>query len=282
MRGLKGSGLNGTTLSALACQFLPRALSLSKGSSRLRQAQPERICGVHYVDLTIMNQPYPFLRFNTGARAFLARSIEHLAAFERDETVEHFFYAALNLRFGIEARLNEYLAPALKSIGKDQKSIFEYVASKLLKRLLLIDPDAGRASTLRITREQSGHSTVMQFTPVSQRLAARHGQLGELLHFKFFTNNEHWLMRKPLGGDPHRSMADYLPLLKEGAAELQRATSGLLLSNPRFTEIVEEVAKEARDDSSTPSGVQLGAPGGCSRSALLSDDVGHQGVCSDE
>ena len=87
----------------------------------------------------------------------------------------------------------------------------------------------------------------MQFTPVSQRLAAIHGQLGELLHFKFFTNNEHWLIRKPLGRNPHSSIADYVPLLREGIAELQQATSGLLLSNPRFTELVEEVAKEAPD-----------------------------------
>ena len=37
-----GSELNGTDLSTIACQILPFALSLSKGSRRLRQAQPER------------------------------------------------------------------------------------------------------------------------------------------------------------------------------------------------------------------------------------------------
>ena len=195
-----------------------------------------------------MNQHHPFLRFHTGARSFLARSVEHLTVFEQDDSVEHFFYAALELRFGIEARLNEYLVPALKSIGKDQRSISDYVASKLLKRLISINPDAAHATTLRITGEQSGRSSAMQFTPVSQRLAAIHGQLGELLHFKFFTNNEHWPIRKALGGNPHRSLADYLPLLKEGVTELQQATSGLLLSNLRFTEIVEEVAKGAPDD----------------------------------
>lgn len=202
-----------------------------------------------------MSQPHPFLRFNTGARSFLARSIAQLAVFERDESVEHFFYAALELRFGIEARLNEYLGPALKSIGKDNKGVSEYVATKLLKRLISIDPDAGRASTLRITSGHSGHSTVMQFTPVSQRLATIHGMLGELLHFKFFTNNEHWLIRTPLGGNPHRSIADYLPLLKDGIAELQQATRGLLLSNPRFAELVEEMAKEAPDDPPTDTSI---------------------------
>ena len=192
-----------------------------------------------------MNQRYPFLRFHTGSRSFLERSIENLATFERDESVEHFIYAALELRFGIEARLNEYLGPALKSIGKDRKSITEFVASKLMKRLLSIDPDADRASTIRLTNEQNGQATTLHFTPVSPRLASIHGQLGELLHFKFFTNNEHWQVRNPLGGNPHSSIADYLPLLKEGIYELRQATSGSLLSNPKFTKIVEEVAKEA-------------------------------------
>jgi hypothetical protein len=202
-----------------------------------------------------MEQSYPFFRFATGSRAFLARATEHLRIFEQDETLEHFFYTALELRFGIEARLNEYLIPALKAIGKDRKSISDYVASRLLKQLISIDPDAGSPSTLRITCEQDGHSMVMQFTPVSRRLAAMHGQLGELLHFKFFTNNEHWMVRKPLGGQPHRSVVDYLPLLKEAITELQQATSGSMTSNPRFTTLVEEVAKGAPDKSPGQSGV---------------------------
>ena len=201
-----------------------------------------------------MDQTYPFLRFNTSARSFLARSKAHLEEFEKTETVEHFLYAALDLRFGIEARLNEYLGPALKSIGRDRKDISEYVATKLLKRLLTLDPDAGRASTLRITDEQSGHAMVLQFTPVTSRLAAIHGQLGELLHFKFFTKNEHWIMRKPLGGNPHRSVADYVGLLKEGIGELEHATSGSLMSNPKFTRLVEEVASETSDEPPAASG----------------------------
>jgi hypothetical protein len=200
-----------------------------------------------------VTETYPLLRFPTGSRAFLSRAEEHLARFEREEVVESFFYTALELRFGIEARLNEYLGPALKSIGKDSKSTTEYVATKLLKRLISIAPDAGRASTLRLTREQDGHSIVMQFTPVSQKLAAIHGKLGELLHYKFFINNEHWVIRKPLGGNPNHSIADFLPLLKEGIAELQLATSGSLLSHPQFTELVQQVAEEAPTEPSTGS-----------------------------
>jgi hypothetical protein len=202
-----------------------------------------------------MNDAYPFLQFNTSATSFLARAKTHLREFQHTEAVEHFQYAALDLRFGIEARLNEYLGPALKAIGKDPKHITEYVANKLLNRLLTIDPAAWRAGTLRITNEQSGHATVLQFTPVSKRLAAIHGQLGELLHFKFFINNERWNMRQPLGGKPHRSLADYIGLLEEGFNELEHATSGQLLQNPKFTQLVEEVAGDIGGEPPTDDGV---------------------------
>jgi hypothetical protein len=196
-----------------------------------------------------MDSPHPLYRFSTLARAFLARAEERLATFEETDALESFFYSALELRFGIEARLNEYLAPALKSIGKDSTNISEYVATKLLKQLISIDPDAVRPSTIRITGEQHARSTTMQFTPVTSRLASIHGQLGELLHFKFFTNNEHWYIRKPLGSNPHRSVADFIPLLREGIAELRAATSGTLLANPQFTEVVREVAEQAPRES---------------------------------
>ena len=194
-----------------------------------------------------MPSTHPFHQFQIGASSYLARSVENLERFENEGMVTHFFYAALDLRFGIEARLNEYLRPALKSIGKDRGDITEYVATKLLKRLTQIDPEASRASTLRITSEQSGRSTVHQFTPVSQRLASIHGQLGEILHYQFFNMNEHWYLRKPLGGNPHRSIADFVGLVKEGITELQAATAGTLLSNPSFTALVEGVASEASE-----------------------------------
>lgn len=196
-----------------------------------------------------MNTPDPFLKYAAGAKAFLVRASEHLEIFESDNSVENFFYAALELRFGIEARLNEYLAATLKSIGKDSKNISDYVASKLLKRLLAINPDAGSESTYQVTNEQSGHSLAWSYTPVTPRLASIHGQLGELLHYKFFTNNKYWYIKKPMGGNPYWSIADYIPLLKEGIHELGKAASGQLLANPRFTKIVEDVADELSNEN---------------------------------
>jgi hypothetical protein len=191
-----------------------------------------------------MNELNPFFQYQAHSRAFLARARENLACFERDGQAQHFFYAALELRFGIEARLNEYLAPALKTIGKTSKEVPEYVATRLLTKLVTIDPTSEQPATLRFTPELTGDSSVAHYTPVSRRLAAIHGQLGELLHYKFFVKNEHWLLRKPLGGNPHRSILDFVELLNEGVAELELATSGTLLGNPKFTALVEEVLSE--------------------------------------
>lgn len=191
-----------------------------------------------------MSELDPFFRFQTHSRAFLARARENLARFEMDGQVQDFYYAALELRFGIEARLNEYLSPALKRIGKEPKDVPDYVASKLLNRLAAIDPTSEQQTTLRFTSEQTGNSLVAHYTPVSRRLAAIHGQLGELLHYKFFVNNEHWLLRKLLGGNPHRSIPDFVMLLNEGMAELEQATVGKLLGNPKFTALVDEVLAE--------------------------------------
>lgn len=191
-----------------------------------------------------MNELNPFFQYQAHSRAFLMRVREHLACFEADGQVQNFFYAALELRFGIEARLNEYLAPALEAIGKSSKDVPEYVATKLLTKLAEIDPTSERPAALRFHSEQTGDLSVAHYTPVSRRLAAIHGQLGELLHYKFFEKNEYWLLRKPLGRSPHRSIPDFVELLNEGVVELELATSGTLLGNPRFTALVEEVLSE--------------------------------------
>jgi hypothetical protein len=191
-----------------------------------------------------MKDSSPFYNFQAHSRAFLARARDNFSQFESDGQVQYFFYAALDLRFGIEARINEYLAPALKTIGKEPKDVPEYVASKLLKKLNTIDSTSDQQSVIRITSENSVSTFEGHYTPVSRRLASIHGQLGELLHYKFFVKNERWLLRKPLGGDPHRSIPDFLELLREGITELEQATSGRLLGNPKFTELVQEVLDE--------------------------------------
>lgn len=191
-----------------------------------------------------MSEFNPFFQYQAHSRAFLLQAREHLARFEMDGQVQNFFYAALELRFGIEARLNEYLTPTLKTIGKEPKYVREYVATKILNRMAKIDPTFEQPTALHITSEKTGNSFVAHYTPVSRNLAAIHGQLGELLHYKFFVNNEHWILRKPLGGTSHCSIPDFVVLLNDGIAELEQATTGKLLVNPKFTALIEKILCE--------------------------------------
>ena len=192
-----------------------------------------------------MTDDEPFFRYQAHSRAYLARAREHLAGFDAEGDVASFFYAALELRLGIEARVSDYLHCALKNLNKDLKKLSDYTASRLLKRLAEINPDYEQPSVLRITSQQSGDTTVLRYTPVTQHLAAAHGKLGELLHYKFFLNNEHWLLKKPLGGTPHRSLADYRLFLAETVSGLEKATAGQLLGHPQFTAIVDELLSES-------------------------------------
>jgi hypothetical protein len=178
------------------------------------------------------------------ARAFLDRAKVHLAQFDQEQTPANLFYAALELRFGIEARLNDYLSPVLKDLGKDQKYETEYAGTKLLKKLLRLDPNADKATQLRFTIEATGSQTHLEFTPVSSRLAALHGQLGDCLHFKFFTANEHWYLKPRVNGISGKTLWTVRDLLEETVNELTEATRGHLTAHPRFTGFVQDALQE--------------------------------------
>jgi hypothetical protein len=182
-----------------------------------------------------------FYQYGAHSRAFLERAIRHLHEFDANGSVESFFYAALELRFGIEARVNEYLDATLKSLGAESTRIVEYAATKLLRKLSSIAPEAERATQLRVTSEQTGNSAAFEYTPVSPALARMHGQLGELLHFKFFRNNPYWYIRTAFSNGSERTLVDYRNLLRDVVAEMQYSTRGTLLTHPKFTEIVNEL-----------------------------------------
>lgn len=190
----------------------------------------------------------PFHDFPMHSQAFLSRATEYVDAFEVRGDVAAFFHAALHLRFGIEARLNEYIRAALESLGRPMERSSQFAATDLLARLKKIDPNANRESFLRAVKP--GTSEILyeaRFTPVSKRLAGIHGQLGELLHHKFFLNNPNWHMKGSLAGGSQKSLSDYTPLLREGLTELAQANSGSLLTTPFFSLLVAE-ALDAQDD----------------------------------
>jgi hypothetical protein len=191
---------------------------------------------------------YPFYRYQATSHAFLARAKEAVSRFDTDGDVDAFFVAAMHLRFGIEARLHEYLDSTLKAIGQDPKTVSDYVASKLLKRLVEADPRAEFSGGIRVTSEQSGNSAALAFTPVSRELAAIHGRLGGLLHFNFFRENTDWNYRQKSSDNKFRTLLNHRQLLDQGITELTHATSGRLLSHPQFAEIIESIIDEESKD----------------------------------
>lgn len=192
--------------------------------------------------------PFFFYRFPTAATSFLARAEAQLESFEKDENIAAFFYAALELRFGIEARLQEYIAAALRSMGENQPISSEYVATKLLRRLHTLNPDADKGYSLRLTEVEAGRLAYEgQYTPVTPRLAAIHGMLGELLHYKFFPNNKYWYLRVPPADASQKTLTYFVALVKEGIHELGKAASGTILHSTFFTDAIREVLEERED-----------------------------------
>ena len=192
-----------------------------------------------------MTDATPFHRYPTASTSFLARAEKHLEAFDEEDDVEAFFYAVLQLRYGIEARLQEYIDATLRFLKQEPSSSTEYVATRLMHQLQRLNPDADKAYGLRVTEEGSGKVAFAgTYTPVTPRLAKIHGMLGELLHYKFFTNNKHWYIKQSLGGSKKQTLTDYAALLHEAVAELRTATSGSILHSSFFTDTVRAVLEE--------------------------------------
>lgn len=98
-----------------------------------------------------------------GARSFLARARSALAEFDAEAKPEDLLRAALELRFGIEARLFEYINASLSQLHQEPKRIKEYSATELLARLTRLDPQAGRPIAVKITSEQTGVSSAFRY-----------------------------------------------------------------------------------------------------------------------
>jgi hypothetical protein len=191
----------------------------------------------------------PFFEYQAHARAYLARAKDLLEKFDQDGNPTHLFYAAFELRTGIEARAWDYLRVALKRHNKKPEELKDYVASKLMRRLLEYDPDSDKEVLLRVTSDQTGNGTTLQYTPIPKRLGAIHGQLGDLLHYKFFLKNEYWNFKQPLEGKRGKSLADFRLLLGEGVQGLAKATSTLLLGAPKFDIWIDNEIDRADSDS---------------------------------
>jgi hypothetical protein len=190
--------------------------------------------------------------FYIDAEDFLARARSALALFKTSDDTQQLFVAALMLRLGIEARLFEYIEAELQQQSqRDQlRKISEFQATKLLARLVRMNPDAKTGVEIVMRPNGSNESIGFRYTPITDSLASIHGRLGELLHFNFFLKNPHWYVaaRDDTSGVP--TLLHAQDLIEKGIDELAEATSGDLLTHPQFHSAVRRIVDDLAAESS--------------------------------
>jgi hypothetical protein len=159
------------------------------------------------------------MEYSLHSRDYLKRARSRLD----DGSEESLFYAAFELRCGIEARLAQY-EDALLGITKGKSAGWEI--PKLVRNIekvyqtgdmvLRVDFQDEKGSRLRRS---------MYYTPVTQRLQAMGGKLGELLHCpkNFQEMDDAWWKNKRV-------------FLEDVFRELQKANKGNILCIPIWNE----------------------------------------------
>ncbi len=153
--------------------------------------------------------------YRTSSRDYLFRA---KSFFNVAGPPEHLFYAAYELRCGIEARLKEYL-DVQKEIPKKLKNGWRIAhLGRGVKKYI---PDSEHILRFYVKAESTNSSAVLLYTPVSKLLQAYGGQLGELLHYvsgKEAKSESWWNNAKTLIGETY--------------VELFKANIGVLLGPP--------------------------------------------------
>jgi hypothetical protein len=125
--------------------------------------------------LTPKTQYNMSISYNCGARAYMKRAKLQLDKSEK----EALFYAAFELRCGIEARLQEYLYVQEK-VSEQKKKDWQVI--KLSRNLENVLPLGDRIVELIYSEVKSGESISIYFTPVKKSLQRQSGRLGDYLH----------------------------------------------------------------------------------------------------
>ncbi len=176
---------------------------------------------------------YPYVNYNSSSLDFLDRARKQLSLFDAGN-IESLFYAALELRMGIEARVCEYLEHSLNNKKPSKQK--EYHAEKLFAKLLKNNPDAEQSLELLIGKKGSTNLSAFKYTPVKKEFLDYYKKLGEIVHYKFFINNEQsWYVKEKLQKYGEKPLFDYRDFLEKVASELEEANKGDLLAHPKFT-----------------------------------------------
>ena len=162
--------------------------------------------------------------YRVTSQAYLARARRRLD----DGTPEGLFYAAFELRCGIQGRLQEYLE-ARKELAEKRRQGWRI--PQLAKDFERVFRTGDQVVRLSITSLVVPGSLILYFTPVSRRLQEMAGRLNELLHAQ---------PKQRSDGDPWwEKQRRFLEVVYR---ELQKAVTGALLGPPllnRRTKLVD-------------------------------------------
>lgn len=155
------------------------------------------------------------MQYGTHSRDYLARARQRL-----DEgSLESIFYAAFELRCGIEARLQQY-EEALANIAKIKRAGWEIPkVAKNIERAFRTGDKIARVNVCDDATENVLYS--FYYTPVNKNLRAMAGQIGDLLHFP----KEYRAAENPWWNEKRT-------FLEQVYKELQKANMGTLLCVP--------------------------------------------------
>jgi len=147
-----------------------------------------------------------------SAESYLDRAKRRLA----QPSPENLVYAALEIRCGVEARMQEYLEPQDHLPKKGRTS---YRLNVLGRELDKVSPDDDRVTRLTVFSESGMYLGAYHYTPVSRRLRELAGKCGDLLH-------------APASAPSPETWQEAEALLTEAFQELCRACCGELLGTP--------------------------------------------------
>jgi hypothetical protein len=190
------------------------------------------------------NPNYPYFAYHTDAASYAERAHKQLRLFDAGNP-ESLFYAAFELRTGIESRLIKGIKDLLKANNRSEKEIKGYSPENILKKLAKIDANALKPLTLTIGIPGGQTATVLQYTPVTPELARDWGRVSNVLHYMFFETNPEWYAKRRLQPEfKEMSLVDYRDMLGEIAQRLDDASSGDLLAPPVFLKFFDKLNED--------------------------------------
>jgi hypothetical protein len=184
---------------------------------------------------------HPYFSYHNDAYSYVERAKKQLELFDTGNP-ESLFYAAFELRTGIEARLYDGLRALLQTNVTEEerqrhtKRLEKLSPDKLFRKLETIDENTLQSSTLIIGIPGGQSSSAFRYTAVTKQLIRDRGEVSELLHYPFFIKNKEWYHKVKIfpNKDNMRSLMDYRENLGDIARRLEEASSGDLLAPPTF------------------------------------------------